>query len=444
MAKRQSTPRSDYTVDLDWSKSGVKVEYQPRRTFGIEAVDYQERVNYDRLRKERLQRLQDQMQKFGFAALFLNGFGDNIRYATGTWDMGWRGGGPMRYCIVPAKGDPVLFETAGDMETYKMHCPWLKGKIRPAVIYRFVPAGPMMYYLKLHIKQIKDCLIELGINLKGDKIGVDGIDPFVLESFKEAGVNLVPGYEPIAQARVIKTKDELEILKQGCAIMDTAFWHLKYEWVKPGVTEKQILGKIMGYLWDHNFQSAGFAVVASGGNTNPYHRGYTDRIVRPGDMIIFDLAGLYFNGYVVDYIRCWPVDAKFTPEQKAAYKKCYNTLMSALKAMKPGGSSADVCKEFPKCLDDEGTWTGLESIHSMGLATHEGLMATRGHSFEYPDVFEQNMYFAVETFETYPGLDWSVRLEENGVITDKGFVPFTLFPFEEEVLEGTPVGELIP
>jgi Xaa-Pro aminopeptidase len=109
-------------------------------------------------------------------------------------------------------------------------------------------------------------------------------------------------------------------------------------------------------------------------------------------MIIFDLAGLYFNGYMVDYIRCWPVAAKFTPEQEAAYKKCYNTLMSALKAMKPGGTRADVCAQFPRCLDDEGTWTGPESIHSMGLATPEGLMATRGHSFEYPDVFEQNMY----------------------------------------------------
>jgi hypothetical protein len=38
----------------------------------------------------------------------------------------------------------------------------------------------------------------------------------------------------------------------------------------------------------------------------------------------------------------------------------------------------------------------------------------------------------------------SVRLEENGVITDKGFQPITLFPFEEEVLEGTSPGELIP
>ena len=103
--------------------------------------------------------------------------------------------------------------------------------------------------------------------------------------------------------------------------MDTAFWHLKYKWVKPGMTENQILGQVMGYIWDHYFQNAGFAVVASEGNTHPYHRAFTDRIIRPGDMIIFDLAGLYFNGYVVDFIRCWSVAAKFTPEQKAAYKK---------------------------------------------------------------------------------------------------------------------------
>ena len=71
-------------------------------------------------------------------------------------------------------------------------------------------------------------------------------------------------------------------------------------------------------------------------------------------------------------------------------------------------------------------------------------MDAQGHSFDFPVPIEKNMYFAVETYESYPGKDWSVRLEENLVVTDTGVQVFSLAPFEEEVLDGTPVGEMIP
>jgi hypothetical protein len=163
------------------------------------------------------------------------------------------------------------------------------------------------------------------------------------------------------------------------------------------------------------------------------HRGY--EIIRQGDMIIFDIAGVGFNGYFVDYVRCWPFAAKFTPEQKEAYKRCYNSLYSAINAIKPGNTTADAVIHFTRCLDDEYTWTGLNSVHSIGLGVYEGLMMTRGHSFDFPEPIEQNMYFAVETLETTPGNDWSVRLKENGVVTDKGFQSFSLFPSRKKCLE---------
>ena len=436
---------NSFKVDTEWMKSGAKVEYQPRRTFGIEACDYEERVNYERLRKERLQRLKDQMQKYEFSALLLN-LGDNIRYATGTWDQIWRMANQTRYCVVPLKGEPILFETVGtDLEWVKMNCPWIEDQLRPAMTYRFTSAA-FNHMLKKHVKQVKECFLDLGINPKEDKIGFDTMDVATAEAFKEAGVNIISGALPMQMARVTKTKDELEILKIVCAIADACFWRIKYEWAKPGITEKELVGKISQFLFGRGIQSMPYVgVVASGGNTNPYLRAYTDRLIRPGDMLVVDLAGPALNGYFMDFVRCWPVGAKFTEEQKELYKLCYNSMYAAINAIKPGATTADVAAGFlPGVADDEGTCCLLQFGHSLGLSSYEGYWISRGFSFDYPMPIEKNMYFAIETYVAKPGGEVGVRLEENLVVTDTGYQCFSLFPFEEEVLDGTPVGQLIP
>ena len=68
-----------------------------------------------------------------------------------------------------------------------------------------------------------------------------------------------------------------------------------------------------------------------------------------------------------------------------------------------------------------------------------------GFSIDYPVELEENFYLAVEVYVSDgPGGDCSVRLEDDVVVTNDGYQIFSLFPFEEEVLDGTPVGQLIP
>lgn len=64
-----------------------------------------------------------------------------------------------------------------------------------------------------------------------------------------------------------------------------------------------------------------------------------------------------------------------------------------------------------------------------------GMWISRGFSFDFPAKFEQNMYMAIETYSGKPGLEQAVRLEQDLVITDKGPVLFTLYPFDDKFLE---------
>jgi len=76
----------------DFFGAGFRHELSPRHLFGQDGVDFQERVNFARLREYRLGRLRGAMAKHRFAALLLN-LGDSIRYATGIWDYAWKSEG---------------------------------------------------------------------------------------------------------------------------------------------------------------------------------------------------------------------------------------------------------------------------------------------------------------------------------------------------------------
>jgi len=416
-----------------WQSAGVKPEYQPRRVFGSQGIDWQERVNFERLRTERLARLQEQIKKNDTSALLLYR-GDNIRYATNTWNGTWRIGA-FRYCIVPAEGDPLLFESVGcDLEAEELYCPWLRGRLEPSISYQFNPGGGYQWGLNRQIEQIKSFLEKEGIKIS-EKIGVDEMLFGPYAAFKEAGfTNLVPAQPIIVPARWIKTKDELELLKIAMCIGDSAFGLAREEWVRPGVKECELEAKIAEFMIAHGMEQ-GITICASGGNTNPYVRSWGDKMLRPGDMVVMDIIYSYL-GYNTDYVRCFPVGHIWSQKQKELYKRAYDSVMSACEAMKPGVNSAEVAEKFEHYADDVyGSDPVVNAAHSLGMGLYEGLWISRAFSKDYNFDIEEGMYFAVETYAGEPGGFDGARLERNGLITEKGFEPFDLMPFEEEAIK---------
>jgi Xaa-Pro aminopeptidase len=103
--------------------------------------------------------------------------------------------------------------------------------------------------------------------------------------------------------------------------------------------------------------------------------------------------------------------------------------------MKAGNTTADVAAKLPHYADDEfGTVTLQQFAHSIGLSLYEGMWISRAYSLEYPVELQEGMYFAAETFSGHPGLEQTVRLEENLLVTRDGPVIFTKHPFADEAL----------
>jgi len=401
-----------------------KHEYLPRQVYSTTATDWQARVDFDRMRRDRLARARQQMAAHDLGALVLFA-GENVRYTTSVFQGNWKNNIFIRYAVLPRDRPPVLFETVGsDMVCAQLDAPWLETEVRPAMTWKWAEGAEeeMADRMAASVYEvIKEARVEK------ERIGIDVMDMRAYQALTNKKLNIVNAWPAMSAARVVKTPDELECLKISSAHGDAAMWMAMKEWAKPGVRESEVCAKVNEYLYRSGFDFVYDIIVASGGNTSPYRRWHTDKIIRQGDLMIIDINAIGPGGYFIDFVRCWKVDAKPTEKEKDLYKHCYDSLYAGISALRPGATTADVAKKFPEYDDDKYGSVSLQQFaHSIGLSLYEGMWISRAYSMKYPAEIKPNMYFAIETFSGFPGLDQTVRLEENMVITDKGAERFTL------------------
>jgi len=417
---------------IDTSFIGRPHEYLPRQLYSTTATDWQERVNFERLRNQRLQRAKQMIEKHDLGAVVLFA-GENLRYVTGVFQGNWKNNIFIRYCVLPRGGEPVLFETVGsDFHVARMDAPWLEGRVRPAITWKWAEAAEE-YMARNMAASVMEVLKEAGV--EQERIGIDIMDMRAYQALQALGLNIVNAWPAMSEARVVKTPDEIECLKISSAYGDAAMWRVIHEWAKPGVKESYICAKVNEFLYEEGFDFVYDIIVASGGNTSPYRRWHTDKILRQGDLVIVDINAIGPGGYFVDFVRCFKVAGRPTQAEKDLYRESYDSLQAALQEFRPGATTADVAKKFPVYDDDKYQSVSLQQFaHSIGLSLYEGMWISRAYSLKYPAEIKQNMCFACETFAGHPGLQQTARLEENLVVTDNGFELLTRCPFEEDFL----------
>src|ERR1700693_1575155 len=211
---------------MDTRFIGKPHEWDPRRVYSQTGADWQYRVDFDRLRKDRLQKLREQMTAHDLGALVLFA-GANIRYATASYQGNWKYNINIRYAVLPNGGEPVLFETAGsDLQCAKIDLPWMEGRIPPAITWQWAE-GAVPYMAGRMAESVAEVLNFNGVGK--ERIGIDNLDMQSLQAFQKTGLNIVDAWPALSAARVIKTRDEIDLLKMSSSIGDAAMWKIKYE-----------------------------------------------------------------------------------------------------------------------------------------------------------------------------------------------------------------------
>ena len=390
--------------------------------FGVTGTDWQQKINWDRLRTYRLESARARMKANGLGAVLCM-YDENVRYITSTLTPGWNRLKPgLRYAILCGDGAPVLFEQGDIGAQILRHSPWIPPEnVRYSYAWIKGAAGTAStQQVKKFTAAIMEEMKRFGV--AGEKLGVDFIDINMMKAFEEAGVQWTDGMSPMMEARAVKNEDEQECMRIVGAIGDAAHYECM-KFLKPGLTENQVTAHIMHYLYSiPGMEDVEDVIVSSGPNTWPNWRNFTDRIIQPGDIVFMDLAALTWNGYKSCYYRTYCVGREPTQEMRDTYQEAYDWLYDSIGAVKAGATTRDIALKWPSAkeawgYDEEDQAAANLWGHGLGLAQYDPPVISRIWSLDHPIEIKPGMVFALET-QHGKTHRYGVRIEEMLIVHD--------------------------
>ena len=413
-------------------------------TYGVTQVDWENRLDMSRLRTERLSRLTAELQRSSLGAVLTFDF-HNIRYMTGTHIGTWAMDKMIRFAVLPQGGNPVLWDFGSAARHHQLYAPWLDAGhpdreaehygARAGISTLRGAISPSAGRAEDVAAKVYQVLAEHG--LTDQPLGVDIIEPPVMFALQAMGIDVVDGQQVFLEARRIKTVDEIGLLTQAASMVDSAYESL-YEFLRPGVRENECVGLVSKVLYDLGSEHVEGVNAISGERCSPHPHVFSDRLIRPGDPAFFDILHS-FMGYRTCYYRTFAVGSA-SPGMADAYKICRDYMDQAIELVKPGATTADIVSVWPTAQEfgfpDEEAAFALQYGHGVGLSIWERPIFSRLTSLDAPEVLEEGMVFALETY--WPAADgWgAARIEEEVVVTADGAQVITKFPAEELLVAG--------
>ena len=402
-------------------------------SFGTLLTDNQLKVDFHRLRRERLEKAKESLKKSGFGAFVLFDE-DNIRYVTSATIGVWGRDKMARYVILPKNEDPILFEVGSRAAAQLLPrgAPWLKGRVKQAIGISRGAIPREVGNVDRAVALIKNTLAEYGV--EKEPIGFDWLEVPLMESLQKAGIQIADAQRPMLDARLFKTEDEIELINMSIMMVDSAYWDVAKA-IRPGIKENELVALVHKRLYEQGANWVEAVNCCSGPRTNPHHHDFSDRALRPGDIVFLDIVSRYC-GYSTCYYRTFCV-GKPTQHQKDLYAECLKWQKDGIAQVKPGGTTADIAKMWPGSevlgCKTEGEVLACQWGHGIGLSVWELPVISRAWSLDNPYPIKENMVFALETYAGPPGVPYGIRIEDDIAVTKNGPKILTKFP-EDELL----------
>jgi len=399
------------------------------------AVDWEQRIDFPKLRRDRLERAKNALDASDLGGLLLFD-PNNIRYVTSTHIGEWARDKNARFVLLPRGDDPILWDFGSAARHHQLFAPWLPPENFRAGVAPMRGAMPVETGIPDRLGgRIAHELHERG--LAGEPLGVDMSDLVTIEALQRAGVHVTDGSRVMLEARKIKTPEEIALLDQSAGLVDAVYEEI-YRMLRPGVYEHEIVGRAHQLLFEMGSEHVEAINAVSGDRCNPHPHVFSDRLLRPGDQAFFDIIHS-FMGYRTCYYRTFNVGG-VSPAQLDAYKRCREWLDAAIALVGPGMTTDRIAEVWPTAKElgftDEETCFGLQFGHGIGVGLYEPPMISRVHSLEHPVEIEEGMVFALETYCAASDGRSAARIEEEVVVTAAGCEVITRFPAEELLVAG--------
>ncbi|HEY7206862.1 MAG TPA: Xaa-Pro peptidase family protein [Gaiellaceae bacterium] len=399
------------------------------------AVDWEQRVDFDRLRRHRLERTRATLAASDLGCLLLFD-PNNLRYVTSTAIGTWERDKNIRFALVFRDDDPILWDFGSAARHHQLYCPWL-----PETSWR-AWVSPMRGAMSDETG-VPDALAELiwtelhERGLDTEPVGMDVPDMTTLLALQRKGLEITDSQPVMLEARKLKSADELALLDHAAGIVDAAYEEI-HRILRPGIRENEVVAAAMRVLFELGSEHVEAINAISGDRCNPHPHTFSDRLLRPGDQAFFDIIHS-FMGYRTCYYRTFNVGYA-TPAQLDAYKQCREWLDDAIERVRPGATTDQIAEAWPTAeeigMKDERAAFGLQFGHGLGVGLYEAPMISRLHSFDDPIELEPGMVFALETYCAASDGRSAARIEEEVIVTPTGPQIITRFPADELLVTG--------
>jgi Xaa-Pro aminopeptidase len=393
-------------------------------------VDFEERVDFTRLRTYRLARARAALDASELGALLLFDI-NNIRYVSATMIGEWARDKVARYVLLTRGGEPIVWDFGSAARHHQLYAPWIRPEnSRAGMLGLRGAVAPDAGLISRAVAEIQSELRAAGV--AGMPIGVDIAETPMLLELLRAGLDVRDAQQVMLDARLIKSSDEIALLSTAAAMVDGVYQDIS-EALKPGVRENEIVALANKRLYEMGSDDVEAINAVSGERCNPHPHNFSDRLIRPGDQAYFDIIQS-FNGYRTCYYRTFAV-GRSSQAQRDAYTRAREWIDAAIGLVKPGATTDQIARLWPEATDfgfaNEMAAFGLQFGHGLGLGLHERPIISRLNSLEHPIELREGMVFALETYCPATDGQSAARIEEEVVVTAAGCAVLTLFPADE-------------
>lgn len=360
----------------------------------------------------------------------------NIRYATDCPNMQlWNTHNPFRALMVCADGHMVLWEYKGAAYAFLSAFNPLVREVRSGASMFYFSAGDRGHDVAAQFTaEVEDLLVR---HCEGNRrLGVDKIMVEGYRALLARGIEVMEGEELTEKARAVKGAEEIKAMRCAMHSCERAVAEMERQ-AAPGMTEDDV----WAVLHAENIRRGGewieTRLLASGPRTNPWFQECGPRVIRPNEIVAFDtdLVGVY--GLCTDISRSWWLgDAEPTAEMRRQYKIAHEHIMTNIAMLAPGVAFRDLTFGGHQLPDEF-----VESRY--GCKMHGVGLCDEWPSIQYPQDYvegafeyslEPGMMLCVEALIAHKGGDFSIKLEDQVLITETGVENLTRYPFDARLM----------
>jgi Xaa-Pro dipeptidase len=416
-AERKIGPKFKELVD-----PSLDAQFKPRL--------YEEKINFDRMRMYRLNRVKEQLQINNIGACIL--FDPiNIRYATDSRNMSLFSMHELvRFVFIPADGNVILFDYPKSEHLSEHLC--TIDEIQEVVSWDFFSANNFVdKNAKKWAGMVQDLMNKYSPD--NNRLAIDVSDPVGIQALLEQfNVTLLNAQKLIETARSIKSVDELICMQASIETAEKGMYLMR-EKLQAGMTEEEL----WSYMHKVNIENGGewfeTRLLVSGPRTNPWLQECSNRIIEKGDIVAFDTDMVGPYGYCADISRTFVEGNIFSDDQKKLYELAVENIQHNKSLIKAGTSFREFAEKSwmlpSNCYDNHYPCI----IHGIGLCDEWPFVAYPNRDFtnaDFSGYFLENMTICVESYIGEVGGKEGVKLEDQFLVTKDGLQQLSSFPYE--------------